>query len=176
MQAKNWPTIPVGALGKAPGTLWPMVERSKGSFDWKILDAYVNTANNHNIGFMYSPLYVPKWAASNTSSCTMGFYNAYVCTSGVARLQDWKDFMTALVTRYVGRIKVYELWMEPQNHFTGTMAELVALTNAERDIIKAIDPNATIISPSMVSYGAPYLDQYFAAGGTKNVDEIDMHA
>src|SRR5690349_12924941 len=54
MQAKNWPIVPIGALGKAPGTLWPMVERSKGSFDWKILDAYVNTANNHNIGFMYS--------------------------------------------------------------------------------------------------------------------------
>jgi hypothetical protein len=66
--------------------------------------------------------------------------------------------------------------MEPQNHFTGTMTQLVALTAAEHDIIRTYDPAAKIISPSMVSYGSAYLDQYFAAGGTKDVDAIAMHA
>jgi hypothetical protein len=176
MQTTTWPLVDIGTLGKAPGTLWPMVERQKGQFDWSILDAYVNSANAHGVGFMYSPLYVPVWASNNTASCKPGFYSSTVCTSGVKNIQDWRDFMTALVIRYKGRIEVYELWMEPQNHFVGTMAELVALTNAAHDVIQTYDPAAKIISPSMVSYGSAYLDQYFAAGGTKDVDAIAMHA
>src|SRR5690348_13775327 len=112
MNSTTWPSTDVGALGKAPGTLWPMVERQNGQFDWSILDAYVNSANAHGVGFTYSALYVPAWASNNTSSCKPGFYSSTVCTSGVKNIQDWKDFMTALVIRYRGRIEAYELWME----------------------------------------------------------------
>jgi len=90
-------------------------------------------------------------------------------------MQDWVDFMTELVSRYKGRIQVYELWNEPQNSFTGTYAELVALTQQEYNIIRSIDPSATILSPSMVSYGYAYLDNYFAAGGTRGIDAVAIH-
>jgi hypothetical protein len=176
MNVSDWPTIPFGALGKGNDVAWPYVERSKGQRDWSVLDSFVNLATDHGLSFTYSNVFVPKWAASNQSSCTLGYYDAYVCRSGVSNIQDWKNFVTALVTRYKGRIKVYELWNEPQNSFTGTMAQLVAMTNAEHDIIRAIDPSATILSPSMISYGYPFLDSYFAAGGTKAVDAVAMHA
>jgi hypothetical protein len=91
-------------------------------------------------------------------------------------MQDWDNFVGQLVSRYKGRIQIYELWNEPQNSFTGTMAEFVALTQHEHDIIRAIDPAATILSPSTVSYGSAYLDAYFAAGGTKDIDVVAMHA
>jgi hypothetical protein len=98
------------------------------------------------------------------------------CSGTVAKMQDWDNFVTALVTRYKGRIGIYELWNEPQNFFTGTYAQLVALTQQEYEIIRSIDPAATILSPSIVSYGDAYLDSYFSAGGTTAIDGVAMHS
>ena len=178
MDSNNWPLIPFGALGKAPGTPWPYLEKTKGNFNWSQLDTFVAQANAHGISFVYTPLYVPSWAAADQSSCHPYAYNTTVCTSTVANIQDWKDFMTALVTRYKGRIQVYELWNEPSClcTFTGTVAQLVALTQAEHDIIRSIDPAALIVGPTMQGYGSAYLDSYFAAGGTKDIDAVGMHS
>ena len=123
---------------------------------------------------MYSNSGVPRWAATNSSSCHVNAYGTY-CSSGVTDVQDWNNFITDLVTRYKGRIQVYELWNEPQQYFTGTMAQLVTLTQNEYNIIRSIDPQAIILSPSIVSYGYPYLDSYFAAGGPRNVNAVSMH-
>jgi hypothetical protein len=178
MNSNDWPLIPFGALGKAPGVPWPYVEKTKGTFNWTQLDAFVAQANAHGVSFVYSSEYVPSWAAADKSSCHPYAYNTTVCTGTVANIQDWKDFMTALVTRYKGRIQVYELWNEPSClcTFTGTVAQLVALTNAEHDVIRSIDPAALIVGPTMQGYASAYLDSYFAAGGTKDIDAVGMHS
>jgi len=178
MDSSDWPLIPIGALEKAPGVAWPYVERTKGTFNWAQLDAFVAQANAHHVSFVYSSFYVPSWAAADKSSCKPYVYSTTVCTSSVINIQDWKDFMTALVTRYKGRIQVYELWNEPSClcTFTGTVAQLVALTQAEHDVIRSIDPAALIVGPTMQAYQNAYLDSYFAAGGTRDIDAVGMHA
>jgi hypothetical protein len=178
MDSSNWPLIPFGTLGKAPGVPWPYVEKTKGTFNWTQLDAFVAQANAHGVSFVYSSEYVPSWAAADRSSCHPYAYSTTVCTGTVVNIQDWKDFMTALVTRYKGRIQVYELWNEPSClcTFTGTVAQLVALTNAEHDVIRSIDPAALIVGPTMQGYASAYLDSYFAAGGTKDIDAVGMHS
>ena len=180
MDSSHWPTIPFGALGKAPGVSWPFVEPTKGKFNWTRLDGWVNDANAHGLSFVWDSEYVPPWAAANPSSCRAGYFNTTVCTSTVANIhiQDWKNFMTALVTRYRGRIQVYELWNEPSSTtvYTGTVADFVILTRAEHDVIRSIDPSAKIVGPAMQSYRTDYLDSYFAAGGTKDIDAVTYHA
>ena len=173
IDASNWPTVPVGALGKGAFS-WGYLEPVRGQLDWARLDAYVNEAQSHGVSVMYSNSGVPKWAASNTSSCHQNAYGTY-CSSAVVNVQDWDNFITDLVTRYKGRIQVYELWNEPQQYFTGTMAQLVTLTQNEYNIIRSIDPQAIILSPSIVSYGYPYLDSYFGAGGPRNINAVSMH-
>ena len=86
--------------------------------------------------------------------------------------------MTALVTRYKGRIQVYELWNEASCscYYTGTVAQLVALTKAEHDVIRSIDPEALIVGPTMQGYASAYLDSYFAAGGTTDINAVGMHS
>src|ERR1700728_1141907 len=124
---------------------------------------------------MFSPQYVPSWAVASQSTCKAGSFQTTICSGMVSNIQDWKNYVTALVTRYKGRIQYYELWNEPENWFSGTVAEMVELTNAEHDIIRSIDPAAKILSPSAVSYGSAYIDSYFTAGGTTDVDTVSMH-
>ena len=174
-QPNVWPTVPFGALGKGSGVGWPTIEQVKGVFDWTRADAYVNAAQAHGVGIFYIGGGVPPWAAANPSTCYATAYGT-ACTSTAANLQDLNNFMTELVTRYKGRIQIYELYNEPQNSFAGTMAELVAYTKTEHDVIRSIDPTATILSPSAISYGYPFLDAYFAAGGTRDIDGVAMHA
>jgi hypothetical protein len=175
MQPYDWPTVPFGALGKGTGIGFADIETANGQFNWSRLDEYVDAAQAKGVEIFYSGGGVPPWAAADQSTCQSGPYGT-ACTSTVANIQDLDNFMTALVTRYKGRIEIYELYNEPQNGFTGTMAELVAYTQAEHDVIRSIDPAATILSPSAVSYGSAYLASYFAAGGTTDIDGVAMHA
>jgi hypothetical protein len=175
MQPYDWPTVSFGALGKGSGIGFANIEPAKGQFNWSRLDEYVDAAQANGVEIFYSGGGVPPWAAADQSTCQSGPYGTS-CTSTVANIQDLDNFMTALVTRYKGRIEIYELYNEPQNSFSGTMAELVAYTQTEHDAIRSIDSAATILSPSTVSYGDAYLDTYFAAGGTKDIDAVAMHA
>jgi hypothetical protein len=171
---RDWPTVPFNALGKVPGVGWSAIEQTKGVYNWALLDQLVNTASSHGVSSFYAAGGVPPWAAANQSTCHSGVWGSS-CTSTVANMQDWVNFMTELVSRYKGRIQVYELWNEPQNSFTGTYAEMAALTQQEYNIIRSIDPSATILAPSMVSYGYAYLDNYFAAGGPRGIDALAIH-
>jgi hypothetical protein len=175
LQPSDWPTVSIGALGKVTGVLWPYVEPTKGQYNWARLDEFVDEANANGVGLMYSSEGVPPWAAADQSTCIPEQYFGPYCTSTVSNLQDWDDFVTQLVTRYRGRIQIYELWNEPSQRFTGTMEQLVVLTQHEHDIIRSIDPAATILSPAVIAEGSAYLDSYFAAGGTVDIDAVAMH-
>jgi hypothetical protein len=178
MDSSDWPSIPFGALEKQPGVQWPYVETSKGNYNWSRLDPYVAKANAKGVSLVYTSAFVPPWAASDPSSCFSYWYDTTVCTSSVTNIADWQDFVTALVTRYKGRIQIYELWNEPSCTctFSGTVAQLVALTNAEHNIIRSIDPAALIIGPTPQGYESAYLASYFAAGGTTDIDAVTMHS
>jgi hypothetical protein len=170
----SWPAVPFGALGKGTMVTWPYVEPAKGQFNWARLDRFVASASAHGVGILYSFGGVPAWASEDRASCHLQYVLS--CSGAVANMQDWQDFVTALITRYKGRIGIYELWNEPQNFFTGTPSQLSALTQKEHDVIRSIDPAATILSPSIVAYGYAYLASYFAAGGTTDIDGVAMHS
>jgi hypothetical protein len=52
---------------------------------------------------------------------------------------------------------------------------MVTLTNHFHDVIRAVDPGALIISPSTFGYAIPFMDNYWSAGGTKDVDIVGLH-
>lgn len=183
----NWPLpVPVGALGKGLGTTWPFIEQTQGSYYWAALDQYVADAQASVVPGTTTPLTlywtnanVPPWAASDPSTCS--FYSGTsisACTSSIAsaHLPDFAAFMTALVTRYSGKIQIYELWNEPDisNVYTGTMADFVTMTNTAYNAIRQANPSATILSPSPT--GEPFLYSYFtAAGAPLGFDAVAIH-
>jgi IPT/TIG domain len=174
--AAKWPTVPVGALGKGVTTAWPFLEPKKNFFDWTPLDQYVADASAHSLDLYWSNFYVPPWAVKDQSTCSVyPGTSISVCKGMVTNVSDWKDFTTALVKRYAGKIKIYELWSEPDNAsiFSGTVQDMVLLTNAFRDAVRANDSKAMIASPSART--STWLDSYFAANGTHDVDVVSIH-
>jgi hypothetical protein len=170
-----WPSVSMGALGKGNNVTWSFVESTKGVFDWSHVDLFVNAAQSHGIDIFYSFNRVPPWAAANQSSCNT-INGVARCSSMVGNIQDWDDYVTALVSRYKGKF-IYELWNEPDaSTFTGTVTDMVTLTTHAYNIIRSIDPGALILAPSPTASGAGWMDQYFAAGGPTGIDVVTFHS
>lgn len=91
----------------------------------------------------------------------------------------FNDFVTALVTRYKGRIKYYELMNEPNIvGWSGTVLQAEQMLAPVYTIIKSIDPNATVLSPATVlSSGPAWMNSYLSiAGAGATFDIYSLHA
>jgi hypothetical protein len=166
--------IPFGAQAKSTGTAWPYLEPARGVFDWSTEDVAVAAAAANNVAPpFYSSDGIPSWATTDTKTCTSHFAGgALLCSAMMKDIRDWDEFVSAFVKRYKGKM-IYELWNEPNtNNFSGTVYDMVKITKHEHDIIRQDDPAAMIIAPSA---DARYLDRFFAAGGTRDVDIIAYH-
>ena len=169
----DWPTAP--SLGAVrlwdTHTAWEFVETSRGTYDWTTIDSWVAAAQAHGVDVLYTLGRTPAWAS------TAGTVN-----TPPTDLTTWDEFVTALVTRYKGKIKYYEGWNEPNapNFYNGTTAQLVALQQHAYSIVHQIDPAALVLSPPPATAGSTikvsqFLSQFFAAGGGAYVDIIAFH-
>src|SRR5580704_1442161 len=108
------PSLKIGAMAKPTLVLWPYIQPSRGQFNWTELDAWLDLAERNNIDTTYPLGYLPGWAVSDTAGCEPAALKGSLrCSTLPVRLEDIDVFVTALATRYKGRIKYYELWNEP---------------------------------------------------------------
>lgn len=178
----NWPSANIGALAKGIGTSWNYMEPSPGVYKWALLDGYVNAALSRNIDVVHTFYGVPQWAASLTANCQT-LATTVQCSGPPANPQDLYDYVTQVVTRYVGRIKYYELWNEPNNtkSWNGTVAAMATQSQAVYNIIKSIDPGALVITPGAAT-GADnptqsgWMRMYLLDGGASFADVSSWHA
>ena len=144
-----WPTINFGSLRLWDNaTSWTNIETSKGVFNWTNLDKVVADANTNGVtDFLMVLSGTPTWATNQRNPISLPAPNA----SGVpANMADWDDWVRAVATRYKGKITNYQPWNEANlsTFYTGTPAQMADLTKRAYDIIKSIDPSATIVAPS----------------------------
>jgi hypothetical protein len=93
-------------------------------------------------------------------------------------LEDWRTYVRTVARRYKGRIHAYEIWNEPnlKLFWTGTVDQMIALTAEASRIIRSIDPQALIVSPSATQdRGIPWLTEFLSKGGGTLVDVIGYH-
>ena len=128
---------------------WRDIEGAKkGAFNWENADMAVQLANAKGIDLLARVDNAPDWAAS-------GCFNAQKKQMGPAKnMQDWVDFLTTFVTRYKNRIRAYEIWNEPNlaREWCGrppNPVEYVELLRRSYQTIKAIDPNAIVVSAGL---------------------------
>lgn len=168
---------------------WRDIELEKGRFDWSHTDHIVYTANKYGgLDLLIRVDDAPEWAAPGCKNPGAG-----IIQGPPRNLQDFADFLKALVGRYKGRIRAYEIWNEPnlRREWCGrppSPAEYAQMLKVAYSAIKSVDPNAMVISAGLTPTGTgppealpdtTYLDQlYQAMGGSSEgyFDVLGVHA
>lgn len=151
VQDGAWPdsNVPFGALRLwDSGTAWSQVESTKGVYNWTSLDRAVKNAEAHKVKNVLLVLgSTPTW---NAKKVTATDYPVPGAASAPKSLTAWDSFVRAVATRYKGRIAAYQVWNEASlGMFWNGSPELMAeLTKRAYDIIKDVDPKATVVAAS----------------------------
>lgn len=174
----TWPSVPVAQLRLwDTQTTWSVLQPTRSTWRWARLDATVANARRHGAGVTMTLGETPRWASLRPNEVAPYGTGSAAPPRNIA---DWRAYVRAVATRYRGQISAYEVWNEPNwpLYWTGTTAQLVALTKAAHDVIKQVDPKAVVLSPSWVptdSLNARRVRDFFAAGGGRYVDAVALH-
>jgi uncharacterized protein (TIGR03437 family) len=187
----DYPRVTAGMLAHQ-NFAWVTIEPSKGKFNFQFFDNYISTAqlrglvdpdtNTVNMA-MTLAAGTPAWAVADKSTCS-----GNSCTAPPDNIQDWKDFLTAVIQHYNGEtqphIKYYELWNEIniQLWWTGTDAQMLALAEAAYPIIH-LDAYSILLTPSVAGPAGTVtpvsqvntMTKYLQAGGFKYADGGAFH-
>jgi hypothetical protein len=149
--------------------IWPYVESTRGSYDWRGYDAIVAAAQARHIDIVASILYTPAWA---TSAPTW---------TGVPDTAAWVDFCTNAAKHFKGSINYWGLWNEPNltEFWSGTRQQYIdLLLKPGADAIHAANPSAQVGGPALAHLNSAqwyyWLDDIiFQAGG--HLDFVTLH-
>ncbi len=151
---------------------WAAINTAPGIYDWTTLDLHVERALAHGADIVFNLGRTPQWASARPDE-----FSPYGNGQAAEPLDDqyWRDWVTAVGTRYQGQITHWEIWNEPNYHWfwTGNTVQLVSLAQQAHGILKSIDSSNLIISPSPYDLG--YLDEYLSHGGGDYADIIGYH-
>jgi arylsulfatase A-like enzyme len=192
----DYPKVSLGTLGHQEFA-WGRIEQTKGTFNFQLFDSYMASAQKNglidsvtNTANMVITLAAgtPPWALADQSTCSASSGGTTICAAPPDNIQDWIDFLTALIQHYDGKnqphVKYYELWNEFNIAlwWTGTDAQLVALAKAAYPIIHQ-DPYSQLLTPSVAGpvgavsprSAATRMTQYLQAGGAQYADAGAYH-
>lgn len=177
-QGTAWPNVPFGSwrLWDAYVT-WAQIQPRREVWDFSRLDRYVAMARLAKVDVLLPLANTPTWASARPNEPS-GYQRGNA--SEPIRMEEWRAYVRAVGERYKGRIKLFEIWNEPNipHHFSGTPEKMVELTCEAFHALKAIDLDNRIVSPA-ASSGArghvDYLDRFLALGGGRCIDIVAHH-
>ncbi|MGC5011979.1 helix-turn-helix domain-containing protein [Streptosporangium sp. DT93] len=168
------PTFRVGAVRLWDGgTRWAEIQPERGTFDWSVLDRHVGGAEKAGLPVLFVVGGTPPWASP---AGPLAPYPDGTRAAPPDDLNDWDVFLSALVKRYTGRIQAYELWVlgNDRRFYAGSMETLVEMTRRAAGIIRAADPEATLVCPGMgqlwTAEGRRAFQRFAALGGYGHCD------
>ena len=165
-------------------TNWIDLNPSNGVYNWKNLDTFLAEANSLGVDVLYTFGKVPGWASSNPTdpNCRDGYHAGDCAPPSDVDTGDayFKTFVTALMQHTGTKISYFEMWNEPYNlpYWDGTPAQLATMVADAASIIRAANPQALILTPSV----SPWPNQQVfvqnflnAAQGRVSFDVFAMH-
>jgi Glycosyl hydrolases family 39 len=157
------------------GVAWPQLEPQPGKWEFTLLDRYVQLAAEHDVEIVLTLGLTPSWASARPRELSAyGRGNA----AEPRNLADWENYVRVVATRYKGVIHSYEIWNEPnaRANFSGSPEEMLRLSRTAYEVLKAVDPDITVVSPSATTdAGVAWLNAFLAQGGCKYSDVIGYH-
>jgi hypothetical protein len=161
---------------------WRNIEgKDKGEFEWNEPDRIVDAISQSGLRVVARVDNQPKWASSSIQ---------WPGSGPPDNLSDWTDFLTALATRYRGRIQAYEVWNEPNldrewGDKQPDPKAYATLLEASYTAIKTADPQALVVSAGMSpttendQHAIPdvqFIRDLYAAGAQNSFDILGVHA
>lgn len=181
-----WPNVAFGSWRLWDSYLkWSDIQPVPGAFKFEAFDRQVELGERNGKRVYYTLGQTPAWA-----SIAGGERHAWGLGAGAMPkdLEDWRQYVEAVSSRYKGRIEAYEIWNEPKYadamgrcrgaiFFCGTPADLLKLTQSAAEIVKRNDPKALIATPGFTSglVGVKALDDYLSTGAGKYIDVVSFH-
>ena len=155
--------------------VWDRLEPRKGWFEWAKFDQAVEIADAHGIEVLGVLAFSAAWASSAPDTETKKRRVLYPPTN----VNDFANYVRAVVRRYGDRIHNWEIWNEP-NHpkfwLPGPNPEAYApMLRAASAVIRAEDPDATVVLGGIVGTDVKYLDRLRAAGVWDDFDVLAIH-
>jgi len=153
-------------------TTWKLINTANGVYNWSRLDDVVNIVESHGKKMVMGIGSAPDWATGASTGGSQ--YSPYVPSDAA-----WITWVTAVATRFQGRIHAYELWNEPSagTFWNGTPEQLVHLCSLAYPIIKSIDPDAIVVSPCCPGIlSVPWFANLIKAGMANYCDVVAFHA
>lgn len=159
-----WPSAPFGALRLWDnGTAWSQIELEPGVFKWDNLEGILENAESKGMNDILMVLgTTPTW---NAKVLGPDDYPQPGAASAPKDLGAWDKWVTEVASRYKGRISAYQIWNEAnlKQFWGGTPEEMADLTERAYDIIKKIDPDATVVSASPSTRLTASFERFFPA-------------
>jgi len=158
---------------------WREIEGAgKGEFDWSRTDRIMDQIDAHGLKVIIRLGVQPEWAGGG-----------YPEIGPPNNLQDFADFVTAVATRYKGRIDAYQIWNEPNlsrewGNRPPNAAEYTEMLKIAYEAIKAVDPYPIVISAGMApttrndDVARPdiyYIQEMYDAGASAYFDALGAH-
>ncbi|MFH0962602.1 MAG: hypothetical protein V2A58_01175 [Planctomycetota bacterium] len=118
---------------------------------------------------------VPEWAKQHDPKDP----DAIALAAGQAiSIEDWKDYVRAMVRHYKDRIRHWEIWNEPRQ--CGISPEhYFRLCKEAYTLIKAEDPEAFVVGGGGLYYrrqpSDPYIEKLFSLGALEYMDAYSFH-
>ena len=174
---------------------WRCIEPQEGKYFWDITDETVRLATKNNIevlpvlGGMFF-IYPPEMGIRGHRQADWLYKKSEVVRpiAGFEKqgrkaikppMEDWNRMVSAVATRYKGKIKYYEIMNEPNIIWRDPMTYYPYLESANK-IIKSIDANNKIVGFSTTGdYGGNpngFLAKLLSAGAGKFSDIISFHS
>jgi hypothetical protein len=128
---------------------WNRIEPRRGEFEWEFYDRMVATAHRHGIQVYGIVGYWSDWTKPYTGE-------------GIA---DYVRYLEALVKRYGGEIRHWEIWNEPNIFFWQGPKDLYAdLLKQSHAAVKRLDPEARILGLSTAGIDFDYIRRMLELG------------
>jgi hypothetical protein len=128
---------------------WRIMQRQPGAIDFGYLESSVDAALAHGLKVLIVFASIPGWA--NGTPAGLGIIDSKAALPPTSP-QFFRDFVTAVVTRFRGRVGTYEIWNEPNykqfwnsTDYDRFIAEIL-IPGAQA--VKTADPKAKTLGPA----------------------------
>jgi hypothetical protein len=148
---------------------WPEIEKSAGSWDWTAADNELKQLADP-LGLSLLPIlgYTPKWASRAPEDADWQFHPP----RDVAR---FSRFAGQCVARYKHRVKVWEVWNEPNiGFFRGSAAEYAEMVKAAAVAARQADPDCRI-AVGCAGVDLDFLQRLYEFGCGPYFDVMSVH-